>query len=64
MSDIIIGAGITGLSYGYFTKRPFILFEASDFAGGLCRSVKEDGFTFDCSGHFVHIKNPEIKKNY
>lgn len=62
MSDIIIGAGITGLSYGYFTKRPFILFEASDSAGGLCRSVKEDGFTFDCSGHFVHIKNPEIKK--
>lgn len=61
MSDIIIGAGITGLSYGYFTKRPFILFEASDSAGGLCRSVKEDGFTFDCSGHFVHIKNPEIK---
>lgn len=60
-NNIIIGAGISGLSFGYFTKKPYILFEKSDKAGGLCKSIKEDGFTFDYSGHFIHIKNLEIK---
>lgn len=61
-NNIIIGAGISGLSFGYFTKNPYILFEKSDNPGGLCKSIKEDGFTFDYSGHFIHIKNTEIKR--
>ena len=59
--DIIIGAGITGLSCGYFSKKPFIIFEKENIVGGLCRSIKEDGFIFDYSGHFLHIKDTKIK---
>ncbi len=59
--NIVIGAGITGLSFGYFSKKPFIVFEKEPAAGGLCRSVKSCGFTFDYSGHFLHIKNKKIK---
>ncbi len=59
--NIIIGAGITGLSCGYFSKEPYIIFEKENTVGGLCKSVKENGFTFDCSGHFLHIKNIKIK---
>jgi protoporphyrinogen oxidase len=60
-NNIIIGAGISGLSFGYFTKQPYILFEQSSQVGGLCKSIKEDGFIFDYSGHFIHIKDPAIK---
>ncbi len=59
--NIIIGAGITGLSCGYFSKEPFIIFEKETAVGGLCRSIKENGFTFDYSGHFLHIKDIKIK---
>ena len=60
--DIIIGAGITGLSYAYFSKRNFMVFEKERQVGGLCKSVKDSGFTFDYSGHFIHIKDKKIKK--
>jgi protoporphyrinogen oxidase len=59
---IIIGAGISGLSTAYFLKKPYEVLEEKPYAGGLCVSFYEDGFVFDCSGHFIHIKNEEIKK--
>ena len=61
MNNIVIGAGISGLSFGYFSKTPFIIFEKEKSVGGLCKSVKDNGFTFDYSGHFIHIKDKKIK---
>ena len=60
-NNIVIGAGISGLSFGYFSKKPFIVFEKENIVGGLCKSVKDNGFTFDYSGHFIHIKEKKIK---
>ena len=60
-NNIIIGAGISGLSFGYFSKKPFIIFEKENTVGGLCKSIKDNGFTFDYSGHFIHIKDKKIK---
>ena len=60
-NNIVIGAGISGLSFGYFSKKPFIIFEKENVAGGLCKSIKDNGFTFDYSGHFIHIKDKKIK---
>lgn len=60
-NNIVIGAGITGLAFGYFTKHPVIIFEKENSVGGLCRSIKDTGFTFDYSGHFIHIKDNKIK---
>jgi len=54
-STIIIGAGISGLSFAYFSKKPCIILEKEETAGGLCRSVIQNGFTFDASGHFLHL---------
>ena len=59
--NIVIGAGISGLAFGYFTKQPFIIFEKESTVGGLCKSIKDNGFTFDYSGHFIHIKDNKIK---
>ncbi len=60
-NNIVIGAGISGLSFGYFSKKPFIIFEKENTVGGLCKSIKDNGFTFDYSGHFIHIKDKRIK---
>ena len=60
-TNIVIGAGISGLSFGYFSKKPLIIFEKENTVGGLCKSIKDNGFTFDYSGHFIHIKDKKIK---
>lgn len=62
---VIIGAGLTGLSAAYhLEKRGFFdytLFEKEATIGGLCRSTKQDGFTFDFTGHLLHISDPYFK---
>ncbi len=58
---VIIGAGLTGLSTAYhLEKRGFFdyhLFEKESSIGGLCRSIKQDGFTFDYTGHLLHTSD-------
>jgi oxygen-dependent protoporphyrinogen oxidase len=46
---IIVGAGCAGLSAAYALKRSGVgatVFEAQAVAGGRCRTVREDGYTF------------------
>lgn len=66
MSEIvIIGAGPTGLSAAYHLEKmgfdDFNIFEAEDTAGGLCRSIIQDGFTFDFTGHLFHVNDNYVK---
>lgn len=58
---IIIGAGITGLSCAYYLKKPYAIMEKEKECGGLCRSVRTRGFTFDYSGHFLHVHHKETE---
>lgn len=59
---VIIGAGLTGLSAAYHLEKrgftDYLLVEKDLTIGGLCRSVKQDGFTFDYTGHLLHTKDP------
>lgn len=61
---VILGAGFTGLSTAYHLEQnnfyDFKIFDKENKAGGLLRSFKQDGFTFDFTGHLLHIKNPEF----
>jgi protoporphyrinogen oxidase len=59
---VVIGAGLCGLSTAYFSKKPVIVLEKDDVVGGLCHSYTEDGFTFDYTGHLLHLKDPLIEK--
>jgi protoporphyrinogen oxidase len=58
---VIIGAGLTGLSAAYHLERSgfndYVLFEKEAMSGGLCRSISQDGFTFDFTGHLLHVNN-------
>ena len=59
---VIIGAGLTGLSAAYHLEKKgffdYTLFEKESEPGGLCRSVVQEGFTFDYTGHLLHINDP------
>ena len=56
----IIGAGLTGLTLGSLMPDCEII-EKNSECGGLCRSLVEDGFTFDCGGsHIIFSKDKEI----
>ncbi|HQY60093.1 MAG: FAD-dependent oxidoreductase [Myxococcales bacterium] len=60
---IVVGAGMSGLAAaaalgkGHDTR----VFEADREIGGYCKTVKQDGFVWDYSGHFFHFKHPEIE---
>jgi len=59
---VIIGGGLAGLSAGYhLLEHDPIVFEKEHGVGGLCRSFTQDGFTFDCTGHLIHLKNQYTK---
>ena len=60
--DLIIGAGVTGLSYANFTKNDYLILEANSEIGGYCKTIKQDGFVWDYSGHFFHFGDKDIKR--
>ena len=59
--NVILGAGLTGLSTGYKQKNT-IIFEKENEIGGLARTEKFDGFKFDLGGHRFLTKILLIEK--
>lgn len=61
--DVIIGGGITGLSFALFKDNDdYLILEKDVELGGYCRTIKRNDFIWDYSGHFFHFQNPEIKQ--
>jgi protoporphyrinogen oxidase len=59
---VIIGAGPAGLSAAIAAERAgkkVVTLEAEAVPGGLTRSFERDGYTFDCSGHLLHLANDQ-----
>lgn len=60
---VVIGGGLAGASAAYhLPEHDPVIFERESSIGGLCRSFTQDGFTFDCTGHLIHLKNPYVKE--
>ncbi len=69
IDEVILGGGITGLSYAYFKKnqkanKSFVILEKENKVGGYCKTNKVNGFIWDYAGHFFHFKNQEIKNMF
>lgn len=61
--DIIIGAGISGLSYAAFCgHKDYLILEQSDKIGGYCKTTERNGYVWDYSGHFFHFKDKDIEQ--
>ncbi len=58
----IAGAGLAGLSAAcHLDGLEHAVFEREREAGGLCRSLERDGFSFDLTGHLLHLRRPHIR---
>lgn len=60
----ILGGGLTGLAAARelerFGHQPRVL-EKENAPGGLCRSLAQDGFVFDFTGHLFHASRAETR---
>jgi protoporphyrinogen oxidase len=63
--NVIIGAGISGLSAGQALGGDFVLLEKSAVAGGLSGQYCAGGIAFDYGGHYFHFQGlpPGIKEH-
>jgi len=61
---LILGAGPTGLSAAYHYGEGATLLERYETVGGLCRSVQDQGFTFDYAGHIMFSADEEVLALY
>ena len=72
VDTLIVGAGISGLAFANAQRenaqkegRPMpslAIIDRDDSPGGYCKTIKQDGFVWDYSGHFFHFKHPEIEQ--
>jgi UDP-galactopyranose mutase len=60
----IVGAGPTGLSAAYHLGEESLLVERNSTVGGWCRSLEQDGFTFDFAGHIMFSNDPYVHQMY
>ncbi len=59
---VILGAGLTGLSTAHHLRAgPFLLIEKDSRVGGHARSNREQGHTFDVTGHWLHLRDDRSK---
>lgn len=58
---LIIGGGISGLSFAKYVKDDYKIIEKENEAGGLCRTHYVGDYVWDYAGHFFHFADPNIK---
>lgn len=58
---VILGAGLTGLSCALHLTGPATVLERALRVGGKACTDRRDGFTFDITGHWLHLRDPRSK---
>ena len=61
---VIVGAGPTGLSAAYHLGPDTLLLDQNDHVGGWCRSIQDQGFTFDYAGHIMFSNDAYVQELY
>jgi protoporphyrinogen oxidase len=58
---VILGGGLTGISTAVHARRPWVLLEKEARLGGHARTDQRDGYSFDKTGHWLHLRDPYTK---
>jgi protoporphyrinogen oxidase len=53
---------LTGISAALHLRQPWVLFERERSLGGLAVTREREGFRFDRTGHWLHLRDPGMKK--
>ena len=53
---------MTGISAAVHLKSPWVLFEKEARLGGHARTDERDGYRFDRTGHWLHLRDPAVKQ--
>ena len=61
---LIIGAGISGLTFANYAKGDYLIVEKEEEVGGYCRTIKKKDYVWDYAGHFFHFSTDEFKKKF
>lgn len=59
---VILGAGLAGMSTAHHLAGEYELFEREDRPGGLVVTHEREGFRFDVTGHWLHMRDPGIRE--
>ena len=61
---LIIGAGLSGLTFANYASGDYLIVEKEKVVGGYCRTIKRNGYVWDYAGHFFHFNTDEFKKKF
>lgn len=61
---LIIGAGISGLTFANYCNGDYLIIEKENEPGGYCRTIRQGGYIWDYAGHFFHFKTEEFKRRF
>ena len=59
---VILGGGLTGISTAAHLRAPWVLFEREDRLGGHARTDEREGYKFDKTGHWLHLRDAGVKR--
>ncbi|HEY3357753.1 MAG TPA: FAD-dependent oxidoreductase [Polyangia bacterium] len=59
---VILGGGLTGISTAYHLGSGYVLLEREARLGGHARTEERDGYFFDRTGHWLHLRDPGIRR--
>ena len=60
---LVVGAGVSGLAFADWAQTDDVLvLERDAEIGGYCKTVAQDGFVWDYSGHFFHFRHKDIEQ--
>lgn len=62
VKNLIIGAGLSGISCAYYLGDDYLVLEKDDTPGGYCRTIPNQGYVWDYAGHFYHFRTEKYKK--
>ena len=61
---LIIGAGISGLTFANYADGDYLIIEKEKEVGGYCRTIKKKDYVWDYAGHSSILVQMNSKKKF